>query len=133
MGETKVASASTIQKGSYIVIDGVACRVVNVDVSKTGKHGHAKARMQAVGLIDEKKREVIMPCHDSVEVPIVLKKTAQVLSVHGNMANVMDAETYETFDIEIPEDMKDTVSSGVNVLFWVILDQKVMKQIKGGE
>jgi translation initiation factor 5A len=133
MGETKVVSAGEIQKGSYIVVDGAASRVVSVDISKTGKHGHAKSRIQAVGLIDNKKREMVIPTHDNVEVPIIEKRTAQVLSVHDNTANVMDADTFETFDIEIPEEMKADVVSGTNVLYWVILDKRVMKQTKGGE
>jgi len=37
------------------------------------------------------------------------KKTAQVLSIQGNTANVMDSETYETFDLEIPEELKGQV------------------------
>ncbi|MEM4336679.1 MAG: translation initiation factor IF-5A, partial [Candidatus Woesearchaeota archaeon] len=81
-GETKVVDVSTIQKGSYMVIDGEACKVTNVQVSRPGKHGHAKFRIEAVGLIDGKKRDVVMP-HQSVEVPIIEKRTAQVLSISG--------------------------------------------------
>ena len=43
----------------------------------------------------------------------------------------MDAETYETFDLSIPEELKDTVVEGCNVVYWTILDDKVMKQVKG--
>ena len=71
-----------------------------------------------------------MPGHDNIEVPIVEKKTAQVLSIQGNTANVMDSETYETFDLKIPEELKAEVVEGVNVLYWIILEDKVMKQVK---
>lgn len=128
---TKQASASSMQKGSYIVLEGAACRVVDVQVSKPGKHGHSKIRLSAMGLIDDKKRIVVMPGHDNVEVPIIEKKNAQVLSIQGNNANVMDAETYETFDMVIPEELKNDVKEGVTVLYWVILDKKTMKQVKG--
>ncbi|MCH8329470.1 MAG: translation initiation factor IF-5A, partial [Nanoarchaeota archaeon] len=84
----------------------------------------------AVGIVDEKKRIVVMPGHDNVEVPIIEKKSAQVLSIQGDTANVMDSETYETFDLKIPEELKDEVVEGVNVMYWVILDDKVMKQVK---
>jgi translation initiation factor 5A len=129
-GETKVASVSTMQKGSYIVLEGAACKVTSVQVSRPGKHGHAKARVEAIGIIDGKKRIVVMPGHDNIEVPIIEKKSAQVLSINGNMANVMDSQTYETFDMEIPEEMKAEVKEGVNVLYWILLDSKVMKQVK---
>lgn len=127
---TKVVHAGGIKEGSYIVIDGVACKAVNVETSKSGKHGHAKARITAIGLIDEKKREIVLPAHDNVDVPIIDKKTAQVLSVNGDMANIMDADTYETFDLKIPEDMKGQVVEGCQIIFWNILGEKVMKQLK---
>ena len=119
-----------MKKGSYIVMDGHACKVTDTATSRPGKHGHAKVRITAVGLIDGKKRVEVMPGHDNVEVPVVDKRTAQVLSINGDMANVMDAESYETFDLQIPEELKPEVVEGCEVLYWVILDDKVMKQLK---
>ena len=58
------------------------------------------------------------------------KKTAQVLSVTGNTANVMDTETYETFEMDIPEELREEVKEGTSVLYWVLMGIKVMKQIK---
>jgi translation initiation factor 5A len=130
MAGTKQAGINEVSKGSYIMIEGTACRVSDIQTSKSGKHGHAKVRVEAIGLIDEKKRIVVMPGHENVEVPMVEKKNAQVLSVHGDVANVMDSETYETFDMKIPDELKGQVTDGCNVLYWEILDQKVMKQIK---
>ncbi|MBW2980543.1 translation initiation factor IF-5A [Candidatus Woesearchaeota archaeon] len=127
---TKMASVGSLQKGNYVVIEGAACRVSDTQTSRPGKHGHAKVRLSAVGLIDEKKRIVVMPGHDNIEVPIVEKKSAQVLSINGDAANVMDSETYETFDLKIPEELKGQVVEGCNVLYWVILNDKVMKQVK---
>lgn len=129
-GETKSASVGSLQKGSYIVIDGVACKVVDTKTSRPGKHGHAKVNMMAVGLLDDKKRNLVLPGHDEVEVPIVGKLSAQVLSVNGNMANVMDMESYETFDLEIPEELAGEVAEGKEVLYWEILEDRVIKQVK---
>ena len=126
-------AANNVQKGSFIILEGAACKVVDVEISKPGKHGHSKVRVSAVGLVDGKKRIVVMPGHDNVEVPLIEKKTAQVLSVHGDMANVMDSETYETFDLKVPEDFKGQVSEGSSVLYWTILNEKVIKQVKGSD
>ena len=133
MAEKKSVSVGTLTKGSYIIVEGAACRITTMQTSRPGKHGHAKINLMAVGVIDNKKRNLVLPGHDNVEVPIVEKKTAQVLSINGNMANVMDSETYETFDLEIPEELKGDVVEGVNILYWEILDSKVMKQLKGGD
>ena len=129
----KQASVGTLQRGSYVIIDGVASKVSGTQTSRPGKHGHAKVRLEAVGLIDGKKRVIVMPGHDSVDVPIIEKLTAQVLSISGNMANVMDNVSYETFDLEIPEELKDKVVEGVQILYWQILDDKVMKDIRSAE
>ena len=132
MGETKPVAIGTLKKGNYIVIDGVACKVSDIQVSRPGKHGHAKIRMTGVGLVDERKRVIVAPGHDNVDTPIVEKKTAQVLSVSGNTANVMDNESYETFDMAIPEELQGSVKEGSQIGYWIILDDKVMKQVMGG-
>lgn len=129
-GEVKKSSAGSMKPGSYIIMDGVASKVTDIQISRPGKHGHAKARITAVGLIDGKKRVEVMPGHDNVDVPIIGKKNAQVLSVTGNKANVMDSENYETFDMDIPSELEGQVVEGVTVVYWQILADKVMKQIK---
>ena len=118
------------KEGKYIVVDGVACVIKSVQRSKPGKHGHAKCRVEAVGIIDGQKRIFVKPAHDKIDSPIVEKKTAQVLSIKGNMANIMDMETFETFDLEIPEELKDQVKENTQVLYWIILNDKMMKQVK---
>ena len=128
----KLVTVGQVQKGDTIIIDGAPCRVVSLQVSRTGKHGHAKVRLEGVGLIDEKKRIIVMPGHDKVDSPIIDKKTAQVLSVSDKTANVMDMETYETFDLEIPEELKGQVVAGAKVIYWKIMEHKLLKQIKGG-
>lgn len=128
--DVKNIDAGSIKKGSNIIIDNEPCRVVDIQISRPGKHGHAKVRLSAVGLFDEKKRVIVKPGHDKVLVPIINKKTAQILSVVNNKANVMDVESYETFDLEIPEELKDTALEGVQILYWEIMGNKMMKQVK---
>ena len=130
MGEVKVENVGNLLKGNYVMVDGVACKVVDTQTSKSGKHGHAKYRVTAVGLLDDKKRDVVMPGHDHVETPIIEKRTASVLSIAGDVANVMDIENYETFEMKIPEELKADVGEGKNILYWIILGERVMKQIK---
>ncbi len=129
-GETKQTTAGALKVGSYVVFDNTACIVKSIQTSKTGKHCHAKCRIEAVGVVDDKKIIKIMPGEENVEVPIIDKKNAQVLSVHDNVANVMDTDTYETFDIKIPEEFKSDVVEGVQVLYWTVLGDKMIKQVK---
>ncbi len=127
---TKLVSISTLNKGSYIIVDGAACKIVDMESGKAGKHGHAKIKLTAVGILDNKKRMMVIPSGENVEVPIVEKRTAQVLSVNGNMANVMDTESFETFDLEIPPELQSSVRENTYVLYWQVLSERVMKQVK---
>jgi len=128
--EKKVTNAGSLKVGNYVIFDDIPCVVKNIDLSKTGKHGSMKCRIEAIGLINNQKIIKIYPSSDKIDMPIVEKRDAQVLSVHGENANVMDNESFETFDILIPEDLKDNVKEGSQVIYWIILDQKVIKQVK---
>ena len=128
--DKKVSNVGSLKVGSYLILEGVACSVKSIQISKPGKHGSTKARIEAIGLVDDKKRVFISPTSDRVEVPIVEKKEAQVLSIHEDVANVMDNESYETFDLKIPEELKDQVKEGSQVVYWIILEDKIIKQVK---
>ena len=130
MGEVRLAQAGSLKVGSYVIFDGIACAVKSIQTSKTGKHGSAKCRIEAVGLINGEKKIELHPGSDNIDIPIIEKRNAQVLSVSGDSTNVMDNETFETFDLKIPEDQKDKVKDGVVVQYWVILDQKVIMGTK---
>jgi translation initiation factor 5A len=130
MYESKLVSVGTLKKGDTIIIDGAACKITETSTSRPGKHGHAKVNMMAVGMLDGKKRNLVMPGHDKVEAPVVEKKNAQVLSIAGNKASVMDTESYETFELEIPEELKSEIHEGSEVLYWILMGMKVIKQVK---
>ena len=130
MYEKKLVTVGSLKKGDTVIINESPCKVTDISISRPGKHGHAKVNLTAVGMLDEKKRNIIMPGHDKIEAPIVEKKNAQVLSISGNTASVMDTISYETFDIDIPEVLKSEVKEGEEVLYWTIMGMKVIKQVK---
>jgi len=128
--DKKSESISELKVGSYVIFENKACVIKNIQKSSTGRHGHAKYRVEAVSMMDNQKIIKLLISHEKVEVPIVAKKSAQVLSLRENIANVMDNETYETFDLKIPEELKEEVKEGTQVSYWVILGEKVLKQVK---
>ena len=128
--DKKVTDVGSLKVGSYVILDDAPCVIKSIQTSKTGKHGHAKCRIEAIGLIDDQKRIVIYPSHDKIDVPIVEKKEAQILSVHGDKVNVMDLETYETFDLDVPEELKQEVAEGKQIGYWLLMNQKILKQVK---
>lgn len=132
------ADANSIKKGSYIMIDDEPCEVISLSHSKTGKHGHAKIRMEAVGLFDGKKRSPVMPSSSKVQVPIIDKRNAQVITLQGDEMSVMDKETYETLtipaprDSELKEQLEEIVNSGktAEVEYWVVMDRYLINRVR---
>jgi len=125
----KLINANEAKPGTTILIDGQACSVKSLDVSKTGKHGHAKCRIEAIGVIDGKKKVITCPGHERVEVPMIEKRKAQVLSVHESNANVMDLESFETFDVPIAEELEGQIEVENQVEYWIIDESaKIIKR-----
>lgn len=122
----KLITAHEARTGATILVEGNACIVRNNDVSKTGKHGASKCRIEAIGVIDGKKRVVAVPGSERFEVPLIEKKKAQVLSLNsaGDMANVMDLESFETLDLPVMEEAKGTFGPEDQVEY-MIVDEKL--------
>ncbi len=127
----RIINANTVKSGNAVVIDGNACIVKNIDISKTGKHGHAKCRIEAEGIADGKKRVIVVPGHERFEVPEIDKRKCQILTVSGNKANVMDLETYETFDMEIPDELKENAKPESQIEYWIVQENKIAKRVVG--
>jgi translation initiation factor 5A len=125
----KVIEATEMRVGTYLMLDGVAHQVKKMDISKTGKHGHAKVRFEAVSAMTGKKKVQVVPGHDKFEVPMIDKKQAQVLSITGDDANLMDSESFESFDLPIPEDLQGAVSEGGTVEYWDMEGEKLIKKV----
>ena len=125
----KVIDATEMRVGSYLLLDGAAHQVKKMDVSKTGKHGHAKVRFEAVNAFTGKKKVQVVPGHDKFEVPMVEKRKAQVLSVGGDEAHLMDAESFENLELPIPEELKGEVKEGGEVEYWDIEGEKLLKRV----
>lgn len=124
----KIINATEAKVGTNIILDGKASTVKKVDISKTGKHGHAKARIEAVGMIDGNKKIIVVPGHERLEVPLVDKRKGQVLSV-GDKISLMDLESFETIDVDCPEEeVKNSLEEGGNAEYWDIEGIKVVKR-----
>lgn len=123
----KVINATEMRVGSFLLLDGIAHQLKKMDISKTGKHGHAKVRYEAVNVFTGKKKVGVIPGHDKVEVPHIDKRNGQVLSVHENTASIMDSETFENMDLDILEGVEGIVE-GAEIEYWDIEGDKLLKR-----
>jgi translation initiation factor 5A len=119
-----------LKPNGFVMIDDAPCRVEKVQVSSSGKHGHSKVRVDALGLLDGTRRSMIKPADDVVDVPIVVKKKAQVLAIVGNKAQIMDMSDYNTFELDIPEERREDVKQGEEIDYFEVCDIKTLKQLK---
>ena len=123
----KIINATEIKVGTNIIYDDMPCTVKSIDISKTGKHGHAKCRIEVVGIITGQKKVFVIPGHDRLEVPMVDKRKGQVLSV-GNKISVMDLESFETLDISCSDEIKSQLEANSNVEYWDVEGEKIVKK-----
>ena len=105
-----------LQEGGYVVIDEAACKINSYSTAKPGKHGSAKARIEAKGVFDEKKRSLSQPVDAKIWVPIIERKQGQIVSVDGDDMQVMDLETYETFTMRVPDDVDPSPDDEIEFL-----------------
>lgn len=115
--EKKIGELKDLKEGKYVLVEGEPCKVTSVTHSKPGKHGGAKARITAEGIFDSQKRNLLGPVSQKVKIPIIHKKTAQVLSIVKDSVQLMDMDSYETFELPLPGELKEELSEGDSVLY----------------
>ncbi len=87
----------------------------------------------AISVTTGTKKNVISPVDARIEVPMIEKKTAQVIAFVGNNVQLMDMESYVTFETPIPEEeeIKSKLAPGVEVEYWLMLGQNKIMRAKG--
>lgn len=123
----KIIDATEIKTGTNIIIEGAPYTVRKIDISKTGKHGHAKARIEAVGVLSEQKKIIVAPGHDRFEVPMLNKSKGQVLSI-GERVSIMDLDNFETIEVKCDDSLKKELKENDNVEYWDICEEKIIKR-----
>ncbi|MDD6286089.1 translation initiation factor IF-5A [Candidatus Methanosphaera massiliense] len=129
---TKVVEIKTLKQGKYLVLDGEASKITSISTSSPGKHGAAKARIEAVGIFDNQKRSLVKPVNAKVDIPIIDKRAGQVIAIMGSEVQIMDLETYETIDLPIPDELKDQITEGKEVEYIEALGNMKIMRTKGG-
>ncbi len=124
------SSAKELKVGKYVIIDGIPCRIVNIDSSKPGKHGSAKMRVTAIGIFDDQKKNLLTPSSADVEVPLIERQNAQIVSINGNTAQLMDTTSYEVFELTIPEELISEASAGKEAELLCAMGRKRITRIR---
>ena len=134
---SKPTELGSLKTGSYILLPvsdqptGDPCRITEFDTSKPGKHGAAKARIVAVGVFDGQKRPHVGPVSMQVHVPLIDKRVGQIVSITGSNFQLMDSETFETFDADlVDEEIEGKLQQGQDIEYWKVMDRIKIMRIK---
>ena len=134
---SKPSDLGSLKIGSYILLPvsdqptGDPCKIVEYDTSKPGKHGAAKARIVGIGIFDGQKRPHVGPVSMQIHVPLINKKTGQIISITGANIQVMDSETFETIDADlIDEEVEGKLEQGQDVEYWDVMGRIKIMRIK---
>ena len=133
---TKPSTAGDMKVGRYMIDPKTSepCKVISIDKSKPCKHGSAKARIVMVGLFNGRKRDFVGPVTTRLHVPVIDKRSALVTVLSGDSVQIMDNESYDTFETELPTDEKVRTKlqslykdgKAVDVEYWIIMDRIII-------
>jgi translation initiation factor 5A len=128
----KPVDAGSLKEGNYIIIDEEPSKIVSIEKGKTGKHGHAKAHIVAVGIFNNQKKSLVLPVDSKVDVPIIDKRVAQVISISKDALMLMDMESYQNFEVDKSDvEISDNLEVGNQVEYWDVLGKKKVMRSKG--
>jgi len=130
---SRPVDVGSLKIGGYVIIDGEPCKIVEFEKSKPGKHGAAKARIVGISAFTGQKKNLIAPVDARAEVPMIDKKSGQILSITGNSVQVMDLESYENFETPMPDDeeLKAQMAPNVEIEYWDVLGKRMITRKKG--
>jgi translation initiation factor 5A len=129
--QTERVTIKSLRPGRFCVIEGEPCKVLSVATSAPGKHGGAKTRLEAVGIFDKRKRSIVKPAVFEIEVPIVEKRAGQIVAITPPTIQVMDLMSYETFEISVPQELKEKIRQGAEVGYWTLMGRRMLVSVKG--
>ena len=130
--DIKPVKAGQVKEGYYIIHNNYVFLVRSIEKSKTGKHGHAKCRMKIENIFTGNKTEISIPGDTKMQSPVIDKRNAQVISLSGDSVQLMDLETYDTFEAAIPDDdeLKSKIQEGGEVEYWNAIGKRKIMRVK---
>ncbi|TFH18635.1 translation initiation factor IF-5A [Candidatus Bathyarchaeota archaeon] len=128
----KMAKVGELKEGNYAIINDVPSQIVQITKSKPGKHGSAKFRCTAISLFDSRKQSYVASTDTNIQIPIVDKRSGQIVSVSPASIQLMDLESYEVIDVALPndEEIAAKIEAGKEVEYWIVMDRVKIQRVK---
>jgi translation initiation factor 5A len=123
MAEWEMKEIRELKVGRYVNIDDEPCKILSISTSKPGKHGSAKANIDAASIFTGAKKSLVGPVSTKCQVPVIDKRKGQVLYTQDNEISLLDIKTNETVTMEINADHECSIEPGAEILYIVAMDR----------
>lgn len=116
-GLTYPQKASACRKGSYLMINNHPCKIIDMSISKTGKHGHAKCKFTAKDIFDNTQHEFVQTSTHNVDIPNVKRTEYQLSNIEDeDYIEIMDDNANIRSDLQLPKDNLE-LSNNIRQMF----------------
>ena len=112
-----MANASELKAGMYFLMNNEPVYVKRREVVAVGTHSHSKIKIYYTDIHGKGERTVNFGHTDRVDVIDIVKKSGQLLSKSQNKAQIMDMQTYETFDANAEAELLKSLNANDEVIF----------------
>jgi translation initiation factor 5A len=106
-GEQQMIEIKRLKSGSYIVHKDQPHRVLKNNIVVTGTHSHTKNKLEIQNILNDKYETLVYPPHERLEDVEITRKKAQLLAMQENQAQIMDLQSYETFNAALKDSLED--------------------------
>ena len=98
------SQASSLKKGGYVLIKGCPCKIIELQTSKVGKHGHAKVTLSANDIFTGKRMEMTSPSTHNVQIPIIERHDYPFIGIENGYVSILLDNSKVRDDIKLPSD-----------------------------
>ncbi|MFE2129083.1 MULTISPECIES: translation initiation factor IF-5A [Streptomyces] len=87
--------AGTLRRNGHVLMDGVACRLTDVSISKSAQRGLVEVNLTGVDVFTGEKHQDVHPCAHDVEVPVVVHTEYVLAGIDDGCLSLLAESTGE--------------------------------------
>ncbi len=125
------AEVRTLKEGKHMLVEDEPIKIDSITKSKPGKHGAAKARIEGRSIFTGSKKTYQGSVTDKIWIPMIDRRGAQILALMGDQVQIMDGESFETFELPIPDDLDGTPEAGKDCVYIEAMGRRKLIQVQG--
>ena len=100
---TSPIQASALRIGGYMCIKNRPCKITDIKISMTNKHGRAKCHFYATDIFTDRAHEHLeTSTKNNIEVPYVTNNNYELVDIDGDTVSYLDHDGNEQNDLSMP-------------------------------